>query len=136
MQDMEFFHMGETIAYLREHEAGLSQEQLAHGIMDRGNLSKIESGKQAISKEKLDLLLNRLGYTTKRFFPYALTNKDFKAYTLRYQFNNAQAKRDTEAMEALIAEMESMPLFGKGLHQQHLLANKALLALRQAPPGL
>lgn len=127
---MNYAAIGKMLRLLRE-EQKISQTKLAEGIMSRENLSRIEMGEQKVSKDKLDLLFNRLGAVAKRFFAYPLTEEEYKAYELRAAFTNAQAKYDTAGMEALIIQMEQMPEFQTGLHRQSLLFNKATLCLRR-----
>jgi transcriptional regulator with XRE-family HTH domain len=127
---MDYAAIGKMIRFLRK-EQKISQTKLVEGIMDRSNLVKIEKGEQRAGKETMDLLFNRLGYSAKRFFPYPLTEGEFKAYEYRYAYNNAQAKYDTEEMTRLVNEMENMKEFKTGLLKQNLLKNKALLCLRK-----
>ncbi|MCL2501346.1 MAG: helix-turn-helix domain-containing protein, partial [Defluviitaleaceae bacterium] len=110
---MDFIAIGGLIRNLRKQQ-NIRQEELAAGIMTRENLSKIENGKQSVSKEKLDLLFNRLGSAAQVYFPYMLDEQDFEAHEMRITFSNAEAAFDTAGMECLIKAMEVHPSF-----QQH-----------------
>jgi transcriptional regulator with XRE-family HTH domain len=125
---MEYISQGKLIKHLRKQN-GFTQERLAEGIMDRSNLARIENGDQAISKDKLDLLTNKLGYTAKRFFTYALSNDEYKYYTLRDKLENALARCDIKKATELIDEMEKYEAFRDGHHKQFLLKGKAALIL-------
>jgi transcriptional regulator with XRE-family HTH domain len=130
---MDYAVVGKMIKHLRK-EQRITQGDLCKGIMDRSNLSRIENGEQAVPKDKMDLLFNRLGHAARRFFTYMLTDEAFTAYELRTEFGNAQAAFDEGAMQRVIAEMERRPDFGKGLNKQFLLKSKASMSLRREPP--
>jgi transcriptional regulator with XRE-family HTH domain len=107
---VDFIAVGSLIKNLRKKQ-GISQEELASGIISREHLSKVESGRHNLPKEKLDLIFNRLGHAAQAFFPYLLTDRDFEAYELRIRFNNAQAAYNTPEMERLVRLMEAHPSF-------------------------
>ncbi|MCL2203430.1 MAG: helix-turn-helix transcriptional regulator [Defluviitaleaceae bacterium] len=130
---MNYTALGKMIKQLRSQKK-ISQKKLAQGIMGHNNLSRIEKGQQSVSKEKLDMIFNRLGHVATRFFPYPLTEGEFAVYELRDAFNNAQAKSDVDKMASLIKDMEKLPEFQVGLHKQSLLRDKACLLLYQDTP--
>lgn len=121
---MARYRAGELIRRMRE-QAGLTQEQLADGIMDRTNLARLEAGTQSVSKTKMDELLNRLGHSSERFFSYVQTNKDFEIYDLRDRLDAYMRCMDTENAEKLMSEIEVHPGFQTGPHRKYLLASKA-----------
>lgn len=119
---------GEMIKNLRE-QAGLTQEQLADGIMDRTNLARLELGIQAVSKTKIENLLNRLGQSSERFFSYALTNEEFELYDLRERLDEYIGRNETENAEKLLAQIEQLPAFQTGVHKKFLLSSRAAVWL-------
>jgi transcriptional regulator with XRE-family HTH domain len=127
---MEYTHIGQMLKAMRK-EKNINQNKLADGLMTRSNLSKVENVLQEINKTTLSLLLYRMGYPAKRFFPHPLSNEEFRAYALRDMFAVAKVKNDKEAMEKYMNEMEAMPIFEEGLYKQILLKSKAALTLLQ-----
>jgi len=124
---MDYLPLGLLIRRLRKLN-GISQDKLAEGIMDRGNLARVERGQQNISKDKMDLLLNRLGTDSKRFFPYVLSDEEFENYELRSKLENYLVRRRLKDATKLIREMEAIPDFKQGLSKQFLLKSKAALS--------
>ena len=125
-----YYKAGKLLKQLRIQQ-GLSQEKLVGDTMDRSNFGKIESGKQAISKEKMDALLEKLGYESARFFPYVLTDKEFEVFTLRDALDNCLAHFEIDKAAELVAKMETIPEFKKTLHRQYLLKSQATICLKK-----
>jgi len=121
---MDYVAIGKMIKQIRKNQ-GISQEKLADGIMSAKSLGKLERGKQAINKINLDKLINKLGYVTKRFFVFPLTQGEFHAFELHRQFKIESRKGNKKNMDDIIKEMESMPEFKSDLHKQQLLKYKA-----------
>jgi len=121
---MDYVLLGTLVKQLRIYK-GMTQNELAEGIMTRGNLTKLESGKQGTTKEKIDLLFYRLGYTSKRFFSYILDDKDFKCFEIRKQLTDSLVCRNMNEAVRLIAEVETNEDFSEGLSRQFLLKSKA-----------
>jgi len=125
---INYHQVGKTLKKLREQQE-LSQDKLSDGIMNRSNYAKLEQGTQTVSKGKLSLLLNRLGCAAQQFFPYPLTEAEFKVYSLRDHFDNCMARLDINGMRSILKEMEALSDFKEGLHRQFLLKSKAALLL-------
>ena len=125
-----YYSVGIIIKQLRKKQE-MSQEKLVEGIMTRENLSKIENGLQVVSKENLDAFLERLGYSSARFFPYALSDEEHIVFALREELDNHLARLDIDKASGLIATMEELAPFKKGLHRQYLLKNKAIACLKK-----
>ncbi|MDR1664830.1 MAG: helix-turn-helix transcriptional regulator [Clostridiales bacterium] len=121
---MAYVKAGELIRLLRLQKK-ISQEKLAEGIMDRTSLSRFELGKQNITKDKMDALLNKLGYLTHQYFNYTINDDEFNAYILRDRLDELIKHNETEEADKLIAEMEKIPAFDEGRHRQYLLSCKA-----------
>ena len=81
IKELDYIALGYKIRQARDRK-NMTQDKLAEG-MDRGNLARLENGQQNVSKDKMDLLLNRLGTVTKRFFPYVLSDRSFENYEMR-----------------------------------------------------
>ena len=84
--------IGITIKKLRERK-GLSQEQLAKGICDRTNITKLENGHSKVPSLSFVLsICERLEITIDEFLNYALTNnykinkKSWKSRLLEDEF--------------------------------------------------
>lgn len=69
---MQEFCIGEIIQK-RRSALGLTQEQVCEGICEPSTLSRIESGRQTPSRNKVMVILQRLGLSGERYF--ALVNK-------------------------------------------------------------
>ena len=61
---MVIYSAGELIKSLRKQK-GISQEELADGITDRANLSKIENGSITPGKKVVEALLERHSFSSK-----------------------------------------------------------------------
>jgi len=121
-----YYLAGTVIKELRKKQR-ISQSRLASGIMDRSNLGKIEKGLQIASKVNMDALFERLGNTSARFFPFALTDEEHEVFTLREELDNYLSNFDLNNAIDLILKMETMPAFKSGLHEQYLLKSKAVI---------
>jgi len=122
---MDYHFFGKTLGMLRRQQ-GISQRKLCEGIMTKDNLSKLERGISGVSKEKLDKLLNRLGFVAKRFFPYPLAKSDLKVFKIKHEVKNLSALNDHEGVAVQIEKMESMEEFKEPLNNQFLLKFKAI----------
>jgi len=128
---MDYHLFGKTVGMLRKQQ-GITQAKLCEGIIEPDAMSKVERGVHGISKEKMDLLLGRLGYVAKRFFPYPLSVDELNVFVLRDKLNNLDESIDSDKMASLINEIESShELFKEGLHRQFLLKCKALLLKKE-----
>ena len=82
---MTYVNVGAMVQALRKAK-GISRKKLAAGILSPASLSRFEHGEQNINREKFELLVNRLGHYTHRFFVAPLSHGDFVAYELRDAF--------------------------------------------------
>jgi len=125
---MSFINLGETIKFLRKKQ-GITQERLANGIMSRESLSNIENGKQIPAKETVDLLLNRLGVSSRQFGLQLLKADDFDAHVLCEELKTYLDGYDFENAEKLLLKMSKLPNFIEGLMRQAYLQGLAVLCL-------
>ncbi len=89
---MAVFQLGPVIRFRRE-ELGLSQEDLADGVCSVPTLSRIENGERMPTKNHMEILLQRLGYsaTTMDFFTH---KREFQIHELKFQVRQAYVARD------------------------------------------
>jgi len=130
---MNYHIAGQTIKLIRKQQ-GLTQEELASGIMERENLSKFENGKQGIKRETLALLINRLGHAANRFFPFPVSPKEYELLLQQDKLDNAIALNNIDEAEMLLSETEALlsdaqipASFKEGIYLQTLLRCRASL---------
>jgi len=122
-------NFGELICKLREQQ-GMSQEQLAEGIMSRVNLSLIETGERKPNNQNVFALLERLGYTSDQFMAQSPNLQECDAVILREMFRDAESFDDIETMKRLLEEMDNCGSFEEGLFLQFKLRCKATICWR------
>jgi len=127
---MSYIHVGNYVKFARKQK-GMSQDALANGILDRSNLTRFENGKQELSKEKIDKLFERLGYSTESLFSHILHDNAFKVSALRDRFTRNIVNEDDKTAQQTIFEMEQNDAFESDIHKQFLLRSKAMVALRR-----
>ncbi|MCL2026609.1 MAG: helix-turn-helix transcriptional regulator [Leptospirales bacterium] len=124
---MAIYNAGELIKTLRKQK-GVSQEDLADGITDRANLSKIENGSITPGKKIVEALLEKLGFSSQGNLTDLTVYLDGEMSDVHVRLDELDAylknKRTGEA-DALISVLENDKNFQKGLYLQHLLAAKA-----------
>ena len=126
--DMEYVYPGLIIKLLREQQ-GMSQEQLAAGIMDRAHLSRVENGYYNLTKDALDAIFNKLGLASKRFFPFAISDAEHHAFLVRDEFMVCMENLDVKKAFDILQYMSSNPVFQKGPHMQFLRKCKAMMIM-------
>ena len=128
---MNYHLFGKTLGMLRKQQ-GITQEKLCDGIIEPDAMSKIERGVHGVSKEKMDLLLGRLGHVAKRFFPYPLTTDELTVFNIRDEFSRLDENADLDKKKELVEAMEDpQGLFSTGLHRQFLLKCKAMILMKE-----
>ena len=138
---MREIFIGETIRQKRL-EAGLTQEQLCAGVCDTSTLSRIETGKQAPSRNVAKALLQRLGQPHDRYYTF-LTSREAEAEelrskidscTVRFQQSLGEEKHQAQ-LDALklLAQLESVTEASDKIDRQYILAVRAALGEESGP---
>jgi transcriptional regulator with XRE-family HTH domain len=125
---MKFYTAGKIVRRLRE-QRGISQTRLAEGIMDRTNLTRLESGKQGMSIQKLTFLFERLGYSMRKYFPYMLSLDEQEFYEIRDKIKSTLHRNEVNDVEILLNKLEENPNYREELHKQFIAQTKATLCL-------
>ncbi|MCL2840460.1 MAG: helix-turn-helix domain-containing protein [Defluviitaleaceae bacterium] len=121
------YYTAEAILKMLREQTGISQDELTEGIMTRANLSRIENGEQSIRHDKFVALLERMGESPEKFLSLTLGNEDHMTYKLREDLDNCLSIFNFTKADELIAQMEALKPFEKGLHKQYLLKSKATI---------
>lgn len=135
---MREMFIGETIRQNRM-KLGLTQEELCAGLCDPSTLSRIETGKQAPSRNLANALLQRLGLPHDRYYALDtfLTSNEAEADTLRAKIDSCTARfrhslgedRRQARLEALehLTRLEAAAETGDNIARQYILAARAAL---------
>jgi len=128
---MPSYEVGKVIKNLRE-EAGLTQDELAEGIVTRENLSRNESGKNAPSPYTATFLLEKLGVNPHFTGIYYLSEKWRKTHELVERLDTYLAYGKVEEAENLLPVLEKDKGFSKDkVNQRYLLLTKAVIKLSE-----
>jgi len=138
---MREMFIGETIRQKRL-EVGKTQEKLCEGLCDPATLSRIETGKQAPSRNLANALLQRLDLPYDRYYTFLTTN-EAEADALRTAIDNhvthfqqslGEEKRRTrlKALEQL-NRLESVTEAGDRIGRQYILAMRTILGEESGP---
>lgn len=138
---MREIFIGEIIRQKRQ-EAGLTQEELCMGACDPSTLSRIETGKQAPSRNIANVLLQRLGQPYDRYYA-ALTASEAEAEALRTKIDSCAARfqqslgdeKHQARLEALehLDRLESLTKPEDNITRQYVLAVRAALGEAEGP---
>lgn len=104
---MSKYQIGNFIKMKRE-ELGLTQEELADGIISVASLSRIENGGRTPRKENLQSILQRLGYSDSVVNNFS-EKEDLSIYLMRYELRQAYIMNDYIKAERILSEFKSMP---------------------------
>ncbi len=102
---MAIFQYSEWIKTKRE-ELGMTQEDLADGICATSSLSRIESGEHTPTKELLERILERLGYSNIYLVSYTNTQY-FNQHELKYRIRQAYIENHLEQARTLLKKFEA-----------------------------
>jgi len=105
---MSKYQIGSFIKMKRE-ELGITQEELADGIISVASLSRIENGGRTPRKENLQSILQRLGYSDS-VVNHVSEKEDLSIYLMRYDLRQAYITNDFEKAEWLLSEFSNMPI--------------------------
>lgn len=132
---MQELFIGETIRQKRL-EVGKTQENLCEGLCDPSTLSRIETGKQAPSRNIASALLQRLGLPHDRYYAF-LTSSEAEAEALRARIDNCVAhfqqslaeEKNQARMDALeqLDRLETITEADDNITRQYILAIRSAL---------
>ena len=100
---MSYFPLGYIIKHRRE-QLGYSQEDLADGICSVSTLSRIENGDRLPSKNKYEMLMQRLGYSALSL-DYFTDKQDFAIHELKFKIRHAYIEKDFDLCRRLLEEL-------------------------------
>ncbi len=104
----------------------LSQEDLADGICAVPTLSRIENGNQLPTKNHLEALLERLGYSTIMVESYA-DGKTLRIHELQYNTQQNYIYKNLDKARACLQQLEPLIIDHKSLDWQFVLLYRILL---------
>lgn len=140
---MQELFIGETIR-LERQKLGQTQEQLCSGLCDPATISRIETGKQAPSRNLANTLLQRLGLPDDRYYAFLTANEE-EAETLRTEIDNCIARfhqllggeKRQARLDALkhLVRLEAVTEPGDNIGRQYILAVQAVLGGEDGPYG-
>ncbi|MCL2322021.1 MAG: helix-turn-helix domain-containing protein [Oscillospiraceae bacterium] len=134
---MPYYLVGDLIKKLRTQK-GISLEDLSDGILDKGNLSRIESGMQVPQKDKLDSLLQRLGIDTQETCEYYLNEREYEIASKCDLLKSLIANSKNSEADILLEELAKQPEFveatsdGKNDEAKKQIKKQFLLSCRAA----
>lgn len=103
---MSTYNIGYFIR-IRRTEMNISQEELCSGICSTVTLSRIESGRQMPSKNHLQMLLQRLGYSDAPFLGVA-SERDYKIQQAKFKARQANIDRDYASERELLERFREL----------------------------
>lgn len=112
-------------------ESGVSGEELAEGLMDASQLSRIENEIRSVPKTMRDRLLGRLGVTPD-MYENLLGNEDYAEWEWQRKILCAIARRDFQESECLIREYEMQGAADRTKYQFCIMMRAELLKLQGA----
>ncbi|MCL2286524.1 MAG: helix-turn-helix transcriptional regulator [Firmicutes bacterium] len=126
---MAYQHLGEMIVYWRK-QRGLTQEDLADGIMSVTALSKIESGDSIPYWYNMKKILDRLGISHSSVAGFYMTNKGVKYKKATDELDGYLSRGNTEDAARIIKKLKADAAFtGDSFYNQHLIAAEAAIAI-------
>jgi transcriptional regulator with XRE-family HTH domain len=124
---MNFFEIGKEIRNLRSY-LGLSQRQLAEGICNQSQISRIEAGDLIPTIDILHGVARRLGVEVSYFVNFVDSLRPDYIADFYYQLRHAIRDRDYITVSELINSEVNNPLFNHGLPKQFILWHKGICA--------
>lgn len=92
---------------MKRKELGISQEELADGIVSVASLSRIENGTRIPHKENLQAILQRLGYSDS-VVSHVSEKEDLRVYLLKYELRQAYILNDYIKAEKLLKDCKCL----------------------------
>jgi len=135
---MPNYSVGNLIKRLRKQK-GLTQEELAHPLIDRATLSRIESGRAMPSKKTLEALLEKLGFNPSNTADFFLDEEMTEIQKIHNELDSYLVLRKLDTSDPLIARiddlietLENNRRFMKNeLNQQFVQITKAMNAINK-----
>ncbi|MCL2171121.1 MAG: helix-turn-helix transcriptional regulator [Defluviitaleaceae bacterium] len=116
--------LGFLIRQLREQK-GITQEDLARGIIARSNLSRLENGERAPQKRKIEALFQRLGMDASHF-TVLISKEESETKDLMGRLKDCLSTNKTAEADQIIKEMEAIDEFiSDKFNLQYVLMSKA-----------
>ncbi len=112
-------------------ESGVSSEELAEGLMDISQLSRIESEIRPVPKTMRDRLLERLGVAPD-MYENLLNNEDYAEWKWQHKILMAIECKEFQKAECLIREYEMQKPADRIRHQFCIVMQAELLKLQGA----
>ena len=122
---MSIFQLGFIIKRRRE-ELGCTQEELADGICSVPTLSRIENGERMPTKEHLEMLLQRLGYSDTMLDAY-IDEKTFRLHELKFKIRQATILGKLDEAKTLLSEYEQIADKESPIARQFILLFRLLV---------
>ena len=139
---MPNYNVGNLIKRLRKQK-GLTQEELAHPLIDRATLSRIESGRAMPSKKTLEALLEKLGFNPSNTADFFLDGEMTEIQKIHNEIDNYLVIRKLDPsdpviarIDELLAKLEANRRYMKNeLNQQFVQIAKAMNAINKRVDG-
>lgn len=122
---MSTYEIGRIIRARRE-TLGMSQEDLADGICAVTTLSRIENGERMPSRNHVEALMQRLGYSASSV-DYYTDSKNFQVYELRFKVREAIFTDDSTLAKDYLEQLEGIYNPENILDRQAVMLKTAIL---------
>ena len=116
--------IGKMIHTLRE-EAGISQTELAEGILNVADLSRVENGKKEEERFVLEALFQRLGKSTD-LFEMLTSAEEYRILFLREFIMENLLDHNLQIVEELLLEYHENTMGQKSVHEQYFRQIRAV----------
>ena len=111
--------------YSMREEIGISQKELAGGLLSIPELSRLEKGEKTADKVLLEALFQRLGKSLDKL-ETAMSQEEYQIVFLRTCMLESLIKKDHRCVEALLGEYRLCTGEQKVLHRQFLQMMQAV----------
>jgi len=116
--------IGKMIHTLRE-TAGISQRELAEGLLSIAELSKVENGEREEDKFVLEALFQRLGKSTDHF-ETLVSAEEYQVFLMRNLIIKYLFDKDLQMVAMLLLEYHENPAGQKSIHEQFFYQMRAV----------
>ncbi len=129
---MALFQLG-TVIKARREELELSQEEVADGICSVPTLSRIENGDRMPTKNHLEMLMQRLGYSATSV-DYYTDKQTFLVHELKFKTRQAYVAQQQDLARKYLAQLEAALEKPTNIDRQFLLLHQILLNRNKYSP--